>query len=126
VDSAFAPTEGGESLKIQLDWQRHQAFFGRQSLGLTPTEFRILDILLRSCGQVLSRSELCRQAIADGAVVLERTIDVHICSLRRKLRPYKLIQTIRKRGYCIQDQVTGIPQAEIKGQEPGTGASLIS
>lgn len=66
---------------------------------LTPTERRILDLLRSTPGQPWTRAALVAKAM-NGAVVLERTIDVHIRSLRHKLGPAgSCIQTVRRIGY---------------------------
>ncbi|GIW78540.1 MAG: hypothetical protein KatS3mg105_0347 [Gemmatales bacterium] len=78
-----------------------EATFQGRPLQLTPTEFRLLRVLADHAGEVLSRDQLLRQVYPD-ALVCERTIDVHICMLRRKLAVPNFIQTIRQRGYCFQ------------------------
>jgi two-component system phosphate regulon response regulator PhoB len=66
---------------------------------LTRTEGRLLDALYVRPGQALTRAELAALVMPD-AVVLERTIDVHVKALRRKLGPFGArIQTVRKVGY---------------------------
>lgn len=66
---------------------------------LTPTEARLWEALRQRPGQALSRAELVARAMA-GAVVLERTIDVHVKALRRKLgRGLGEIETVRGVGY---------------------------
>jgi hypothetical protein len=70
-------------------------------VNLTPTERRLLDLLRSNPGQVYSRAELVALVIGD-ALVGERTIDVHIRALRKKLDPHAHnIRTIRKAGYCF-------------------------
>jgi DNA-binding response OmpR family regulator len=88
-----------EHLGLRLDCARRTAQFNERHLHLTGTEFRLLECLVKAPGQAFSRTALCQAAIAGGAVVLERTIDVHICALRRKLRGSALIQTVRGKGY---------------------------
>jgi two-component system, OmpR family, phosphate regulon response regulator PhoB len=66
---------------------------------LTPTETRILEVLQSAPGQPFSRSDLVA-LVMPGTIVLERTIDVHIRGLRKKLGDAaRRIQTIRKVGY---------------------------
>src|SRR5262245_25317615 len=70
-----------------------------ESEHLTPTEARLWDALRAQPGRVLSRAELMAHAMP-GSVVLERTIDVHIRALRKKLgAAARNIQTVRKAGY---------------------------
>lgn len=95
--NAPAPVDGPA---LRIDAGRQEAFVGAQPLSLTKTEFRLLECLLAAPGRGFSRAELMAAAIAGGAVVLERTIDQHVCGLRRKLRPLDVIRTVRGVGYC--------------------------
>jgi two-component system phosphate regulon response regulator PhoB len=70
---------------------------------LTPTEFRLLECLVRQPGRAFTRHQLMDAAIGDGAIVLERTIDVHIKTLRRKLGAMDLIETVRGVGYRFRE-----------------------
>ena len=66
---------------------------------LTPTEARLWEALRERPGHAFSRAELVARGMA-GAVVLERTIDVHVKALRRKLgRGLGEIETVRGVGY---------------------------
>ncbi len=94
-----------EHLGVRIDRVRHQASVDGQTLDLTPTEFRLLECLVRQPGRAFSRSQLMDAAIGDGAIVLERTIDVHIKTLRRKLgaRAGDFIETVRGVGYRFSE-----------------------
>jgi two-component system phosphate regulon response regulator PhoB len=97
-----------EQQGVRVDRHRHLAFVEGRQLDLTPTEFRLWETLLRQPGRALSRSQLMDAAIGDRAVVLERTIDVHVKSLRRKLgRAGEFIQTVRGVGYRFCEE--GVP-----------------
>jgi two-component system phosphate regulon response regulator PhoB len=104
--------EGGhadvvEHAGVRIDKVRHRGFVGGQELDLTPTEFRLLECLLRQPGRAFTRAHLMDAAIGEGAVVLERTIDVHIKSLRRKLGDAgELVETVRGVGYRFREQPT--------------------
>ena len=90
---------------ITIDRLRHQASAGGDALDLTPTEFRILETLLRQPGRAYHRSELIESALGKDSFVLERTIDVHIRALRRKLTDHaSLIETVRGFGYRFRDE----------------------
>jgi DNA-binding response OmpR family regulator len=97
ADSQAGPDAGTVDLRIDRPQQR--AFLNGQALVLTATEFRLLDCLSAEPGRPFSRAGLTQVVIAGGAVVLERTIDQHVCALRRKLRPFELIETVRNVGY---------------------------
>jgi two-component system phosphate regulon response regulator PhoB len=97
-----------EHLSVRIDRVRYIATVEGRRLDLTPTEFRLLDCMLRQPGRAFTRSQLMDAAIGDGAVVLERTIDVHVKSLRRKLgRAGELIQTVRGIGYRFSEADAG-------------------
>ena len=92
------------SQAVRVDRRRHQATIDGQSLELTLSEFRLLDALVRQPGRAFSRTELIDSALGDDALVLERTIDVHIRSLRKKLgRHAELIETVRGIGYRFRE-----------------------
>ena len=87
-----------------IDRHRHRALFNDDELTLTPTEFRLLETLLRQAGRAFTRHELMDAAIGEDAVVLERTIDVHVKSLRKKLgEAADLIETVRGVGYRFRE-----------------------
>jgi two-component system phosphate regulon response regulator PhoB len=90
--------------KIKIDKRSHRVLHGTQALALTPTEFRLLETLVRQPGRAFTRHDLMDSAIGDGAIVLERTIDVHVKSLRRKLGPSgDFIETVRGIGYRFKE-----------------------
>jgi two-component system phosphate regulon response regulator PhoB len=96
-----------EHLGIRIDRVRHRASVHGLELDLTPTEFRLLESLLRQPGRAFTRAQLMDSAIGEGAVVLERTIDVHVKSLRRKLGPAsEFIETVRGVGYRLRESST--------------------
>jgi two-component system phosphate regulon response regulator PhoB len=98
------PTDVIEHLGVKLDRLRHQVSVNGKALELTPTEFRLLECFLRQPGRAFTRAQLMDAAMGEEAVVLERTIDVHVKSLRRKLGPAgKLIETVRGLGYRLRE-----------------------
>ncbi len=92
-----------EYLGVRIDRVRHRAYAGDSELDLTPTEFRLLECLLRQPGRAFSRHQLMDAAIGEGAIVLERTIDVHVKTLRKKLGSADLIETVRGVGYRFRE-----------------------
>lgn len=92
---------------VTVDRIRHRASVDGKPVRLTRTEFRLLDALLRQPGRAFSRAELIDAALGEDAVVLQRTIDVHIQALRHKLgSAAPLIETVRGIGYRFCDPVT--------------------
>jgi two-component system phosphate regulon response regulator PhoB len=89
---------------VMIDRERHRATVEVRLLDLTPSEFGLLESLVRQPGRVFSRSELIDSALGGDSLVLERTIDVHIRSLRKKLGPHAvLVETVRGIGYRFRD-----------------------
>ena len=104
---ARSEDEGDEAIEVHgvaIDRRGHRATAEGVELPLTPTEFRLLEALLRQPGRAFTRHELMDAAIGEDAVVLERTIDVHVKSLRKKLDAAgDLIETVRGVGYRFRD-----------------------
>jgi two-component system phosphate regulon response regulator PhoB len=91
---------------VMIDRERHRATMADQLLDLTPSEFGLLEALIRQPGRVFSRSELIDAALGGDSLVLERTIDVHIRSLRKKMAEHApLVETVRGVGYRFRDPI---------------------
>jgi two-component system, OmpR family, phosphate regulon response regulator PhoB len=104
ADANNAPQDVIEHLGVVVDKIKHRATAAGQELDLTPTEFRLLECMLRQPGRAFTRQQLMDFAIEEGAVVLERTIDVHVKSLRRKLGAERdFIETVRGVGYRFRE-----------------------
>ncbi len=89
---------------IQVDRVKHRVSLDGKTLDLTPSEFRLLDTLIRNPGRAFERSQLIDSALGGDALVLERTIDVHIRSLRKKLGDSAdAIETVRGVGYRFRE-----------------------
>jgi two-component system phosphate regulon response regulator PhoB len=89
---------------VLVDRERHRVTVEERLLDLTPSEFSLLEALIRQPGRVFARGELIDAALGGDSLVLERTIDVHIRSLRKKLGPHAiLIETVRGVGYRFRD-----------------------
>ena len=89
---------------VRIDRHGHWAYLDEKKLHLTPTEFRLLECFLREPGRAFTRSQLLDVSIGNASFVLERTIDVHIRSLRTKLGAAReLIETVRGVGYRFRE-----------------------
>jgi two-component system phosphate regulon response regulator PhoB len=89
---------------VRIDRHGHWAYLNDKKLHLTPTEFRLLECFLREPGRAFTRSQLLDVSIGNSGFVLERTIDVHIRSLRAKLGATRdLIETVRGIGYRFRE-----------------------
>lgn len=93
-------------LGVSIDRLKHRATLNGEPVDLTPSEFRLLETLIRQPGRAFDRTELVDSALGSDAMVLERTIDVHIRSLRKKFGDQAdLIETVRGVGYRFRDAV---------------------
>lgn len=112
---AGAPPAGGIRLgPFSIDAEKREVLVGAQPLALTATEFNLLQCMARRAGRVFSRDELLNQAWSGDTVVVDRTVDVHIVSLRKKLGKYAgAIETVRGIGYRFRG--TGSPKDRFKG-----------
>jgi two-component system, OmpR family, response regulator CpxR len=86
---------------LRLDAQALEAYDGQDALGLTPSEFAILEVLTRAAGRVVSRDELSAVMHQRETTPYERSIDVHVSHLRKKLEAagHSIIRTVRGVGY---------------------------
>jgi two-component system phosphate regulon response regulator PhoB len=107
------PTDAGDAIEhdgVKIDRVRHRVTVHGTAVDLTPTEFRLLECLLRQPGRAFSRHQLMDAAIGEGQIVLERTIDVHVKTLRRKLAAAggsgEWIETVRGVGYRFRESKT--------------------
>lgn len=88
---------------LYIDPVKKRAFINQEKLPLTKKEFEILSLLLSHPGQVFSREEILSKIWTDEVYVLDRTIDVNITRLRKKIGEYgKHIVTRLGYGYCFE------------------------
>jgi two-component system response regulator MprA len=91
---------------LSLDSRTWSVKRGKRNLGLTPTEFRILEMLLQSPETVRKREDLMRTIWGENWVEADSgTLEVHIANLRQKLEKggeSRLIHTIRGVGYVLK------------------------
>jgi two-component system phosphate regulon response regulator PhoB len=91
---------------IVLDRETHRVYRGQVEIRLGPTEFRLLEFLMRSPGRVFSRGQLLDNVWGETIYIDERTVDVHVGRLRKAVNDGRLpdvIRTIRGAGYSIQE-----------------------
>lgn len=89
---------------IRMDLSRHEVFNEGVEVKLTNTEFKILQCLIERPGHVFNRSQLIDFALGKDISVVDRTIDVHITNLRKKLgQRGRQIESIRGVGYRIKE-----------------------
>jgi two-component system phosphate regulon response regulator PhoB len=88
-------------LKIHIG--RHEVTFKGKKIDLTHLEFRILVALAKKPGWVMTRYQLVDSTRGEGISVTDRSIDVHIVSLRKKLGEADYIETVRGVGYKFKE-----------------------
>lgn len=94
---------------ITIDPARHSVQVAGKEVTLTQTEYRLLMALAAAKGKVLNRNQLMDQVLGMDAIVTDRTIDVHLTSLRRKLGPAReSIKTVRGIGYRLECESDGV------------------
>ncbi len=91
--------------EITIDLSRHEVMVAGAAVKLTATEFKLLHQLASQPGRAFSREQLLNRVVGEGVVVVDRNIDVHIRSVRKKLGAgQNVIQTIRGIGYRFVDR----------------------
>ena len=89
---------------FSIDLSKHKITYQDKSLQLTPIEFNILEFLSRYPGTVFSRDQIMDGAWKEGKFIVDRAVDVHIRSLRKKLgKGSKVIETVHGIGYRFKD-----------------------
>lgn len=90
---------------LVIDSSRHEVTCQGRPVVLTATEFRILEFLAAHPGRVYSRCEIIDSALGRETAVLDRTVDVHVLSIRKKLGSCgECIETLRGVGYRFKDK----------------------
>ena len=97
-------SESVTHLGVTVDRRRFVVSIGDEPLKLTRSEFRLLETLIRQPGRAFDRNELVEAALGEDTLVLERTIDVHVRALRKKMGvAADLIETVRGVGYRFRE-----------------------
>jgi two-component system OmpR family response regulator len=90
---------------LKLSSETRRATWFDKELDLTSTEFNLLEALAMNAGKVVNKNELCEQALGRKLIKYDRSIDVHMSSIRHKLGNqddgHSYIQTIRGKGYQL-------------------------
>jgi len=95
---------------IVLDRETMRVTRGGAAVTLGPTEFRLLDVLIKRPGRVYSREQLLDRVWGQDIYVEARTVDVHIGRLRKALKKGGLvdpIRTVRASGYALDETYNG-------------------
>jgi DNA-binding response OmpR family regulator len=90
---------------LVIDSLKHEVLLAGDEVRLTVTEFKLLRHLVRNPGRAFTRNELLDAVLGPDAFVIDRNVDVHIATLRKKLGDYgRCILTIRGLGYKLSEQ----------------------
>src|ERR1700682_6262975 len=99
------PNASDERIQVEnlaLDQASHRVLIGDETIGLGPTEYRMLEFFMTHPERVYSRDQLLDRIWGGNVYVEERTIDVHIRRLRKALENFgydRFVQTVRGSGY---------------------------
>ena len=101
--------EEGEGLvsidELVIDINRHEVKLEGKKIVLTAMEFKLLHFLASHPGQVFTRENFLTHISSDDTFIIDRNIDVHIRSIRKKLNKHReLIETIHRVGYRFRDR----------------------
>jgi two-component system OmpR family response regulator len=88
---------------ITIDPEKFRIHCQGREIVLTAQEFKLLELLVRSPGRVFTRAQVLNRAWGDGGLVTDRTIDVHVKSLRKKFGEFEFIETVRGVGYRARE-----------------------
>jgi two-component system response regulator CpxR len=97
--------------ELTIDFDQHQVSRDGEVIDLTVTEFNILSVLARDAGKVVDKNRLAEQSMQRSLTLFDRSLDMHLSNLRKKLGPNRdgeaRIKTIRGVGYMY------IPEEEV-------------
>lgn len=107
IRAVMRRTHGVEAASLQvgdlkMDIESHRVSYKNKTIDLGPTEYKLLQFLMKNPDRVYSRNQLLDHVWGHNAYVEERTIDVHVLRLRKALTPNgcdKMLQTVRGAGY---------------------------
>lgn len=87
---------------LVLDRDAFTASISGRPIALSRTEFELLSLLAAKPGRVFTREQILDGAWLDGGCVTDRTVDAHVKTLRKKMLPSLMIETVRGVGYRIK------------------------
>jgi DNA-binding response OmpR family regulator len=101
-----APADDVQFGDLTISFVRHEVFASGRTVNLTPTEVRLLETLVKEPGRAFSRADLLDRAFGYDYDGVERTVDVHIMNLRRKIEPEpgrpRYVATVPGLGYRFE------------------------
>ena len=97
--------------RLTLDTRGHQVSVNGDHIHVGPTEFRLLELLMRHPNRAFDRTQLLDRVWGRNVYVEERTVDVHVLRLRKALMPFgmdKSVETVRGIGYRLSSTVVSL------------------
>ena len=92
--------------RLELDDTKHEIKLDEKVLNLTTTEYNLLKFFMQNKNIVLTRYQLCEYILKDfSSIGNSNVIDAHIKNLRKKLKDYDIIKTIRGVGYSLKTDI---------------------
>ena len=91
-----------EASGIRIDLVSHRLTIEGKNINIGPTEYRLLELLIRNPDRVFERDQLLDRVWGRSSYIETRTVDVHVLRLRKVLKPFGLdgtVQTVRSVGY---------------------------
>jgi two-component system OmpR family response regulator len=88
---------------VTIDPEKFRVTSGSREIVLTAQEFKLLELLVTHPGRVFTRAQVLNRAWGDGGLVTDRTIDVHVKTLRKKFGKFDFIETVRGIGYRARE-----------------------
>jgi len=88
---------------LTIDAEKFRIQCQGREISLTAQEFKLLELLVRHPGRVFTREQVLDRAWGEGGLVADRTIDVHVKSLRKKFGKFEFIETVRGIGYRARE-----------------------
>jgi two-component system phosphate regulon response regulator PhoB len=91
-----------EASGIRIDLVSHRLTIEGKNINIGPTEYRLLELLMRNPDRVFERDQLLDRVWGRSSYIETRTVDVHVLRLRKVLKPFRLdgtVQTVRSVGY---------------------------
>ena len=96
--------EEAPSSPVRIDADAHRVYINNQETNLTASEFKLIQMFKSNNGKVLTRDFLVSGLVGEQTHIIDRNIDVHVRSLRKKLDSYSsYIETVRSIGYRWQE-----------------------
>lgn len=93
-----------ESGNLRMDMTMHRVWEDGQEIALKPMEYKLLEVFLKNRNVLLGRGRLLDIVWGDDFCGETRTVDVHVASLRKKLKACAAIRTVPKAGYMYEDE----------------------